>query len=61
MQVLQDLKFIEAAMRMMSEALADNDEKRADTIIRCIQNYLNKEHHPWGFFSTIALLKGNNN
>lgn len=61
MIILDDLKFIESAMRMLADSLADNDLKRAETCILYIQNYLNDVHHPLAFFSAASLFDGNEN
>jgi len=56
-----DLHYIEAVIAAIASMKLDDDDKLFDACVLSIQNYLNKVHHPWGFFSTAFLLKSNFN
>lgn len=61
MSITKDLDFIDGAINMLNAALLEKDVKLAETCITCIQNYLNAEHHPLGFFSAAYLFSGSKN
>lgn len=61
MSIINDFKFIKSAMEMIEAALINEDKELTEACITCIQNYLNAEHHPLGFFSAAYLFSVSKN